>query len=74
MYGHFTGAELPGHQLVAILTSETTPEGDSGSVSDGDANAALLALYQHKFRDNVEFYGRILMAQPGVWPGEGADG
>lgn len=69
MYSHFEMAGLPGPELIAMLTSEEVMQPLSADF-DNDADIALLALYQNKFRDNVEFYGRILMAHPGVTHGE----
>jgi len=68
VYNNLDIAGLPGPDLIAILTSEHPTAQSPG---DG-ADKALLALYQSKFRDNVEFYGRILMAHPGVSRGEGS--
>lgn len=61
MYG-FHAAGRPGPELIAYLTSETaTP----ATLAETPADAAWLALYHDKFRRNVEFFGRILIAYCG---------
>ncbi len=68
MYSQHIASGLRGPELIAILTSENgLPDSPAGLATD----LAILALYRDKFRRNVEFYGRILMANPWIWPGEG---
>lgn len=69
MYSQHIAAGLGGPELIAILTSENAlPDSPVGIATD----LAILALYRDKFRRNVEFYGRILMANPWNWPAEGS--
>lgn len=61
MYGHYdAGLRVP--ELVAILTSEHAMPAMLAETLESGADVAWLALYQDKFRRNVEFFGRILMA------------
>lgn len=69
MHSHYIAAGLRGPELIAILTSENAMLAASAGTA---ADMAMLALYRDKFRRNVEFYGRILMANPWIWPGEGS--
>jgi hypothetical protein len=68
MHSHYIEAGLRGPELIAILTSENALATSAGTAAD----LAILALYRDKFRRNVEFYGRILMANPWIWPAEGS--
>jgi hypothetical protein len=49
-------------EFVALIASQTEPASPLDFSSCSASDVGQLVAYQAKFRANVEFYGRILMA------------